>query len=365
MTASRPGPPFRADHVGSLLRPEELKKAFREFGAGKIRPEQFREIQNRAIRNVVALQESIGLESITDGEFRRASYWAHFVDAVEGFEVREAQFHFRDEAGAIMNFSCPHTAGRLRRRHGISTEEFKYLREITARTPKITMPSPSTMHFWRGRVGYQDIEVFFADLSRIYREEIAELAELGARYIQLDEVPLAMLCDPQVREAVQVRGEDCERLVDTYIAAINLALEGRPPGVSAVMHLCRGNYKGKWMSEGGYESVAERLFASAGVDAFFLEYDSPRAGDFTPLRFVPADKMAVLGLISTKTPQLEVKDAIKRRVEEATRFVALERLAISPQCGFASTVGGNPVTEDDEKRKLELLVEMATEIWSG
>jgi 5-methyltetrahydropteroyltriglutamate--homocysteine methyltransferase len=350
------------------LRPEDLKKAFREFGAGKISPEQFQEIQDRAITNVVALQESIGLQSITDGEFRRASYWAHFVDAVEGFAVKEALFHFRDEAGAIMNFSCPHTAGRLRRRRGISTEEFKYLRGVTGRTPKITMPSPSTMHFWRGRAGlepaeYQDIEVFFADLSRVYREEIAALAELGARYIQLDEVPLAMLCDPQVRETVQSRGEDCERLVDSYIAAINSALVGRPAGVTAVMHLCRGNYKGKWMSEGGYESVAERLFATAGVDAFFLEYDSPRAGDFTPLRFLPANKMAVLGLISTKTPQLEMKDAIKRRVEEATRFVALDRLGISPQCGFASTVGGNPVTEDDEKRKLELLVEMAGEIW--
>lgn len=362
-------PPFHADHVGSLLRPRELKEAFRRRQEGTLADDAFRQIQDDAIRQVVALQESVGLESITDGEFRRASYWAHFVAAVDGLTVKDALFRFRDAAGEIIAFTAPHVAGPVRRCRPISAHELRFLRGLTRGRPKITLPSPSTMHFWRGphgieRSAYATAEEFFADLSAVYRDEIADLAELGATYLQMDEVALAMLCDPEVRDAVAGRGDDPDRLVGLYVGAVNQALVGRPPGVTVAMHLCRGNYKGKWMAAGGYEVVAERVFAGANVDAFFLEYDSPRAGDFAPLRFVSPDKAVVLGLVSTKTPVLETPDDLVRRIEQAAQYVPLDRLALSPQCGFASTVAGNPVTEDDERRKLALIVEVAAKVWA-
>ncbi|HEY6419769.1 MAG TPA: 5-methyltetrahydropteroyltriglutamate--homocysteine S-methyltransferase [Candidatus Binataceae bacterium] len=367
-TGPRLNPPFRADHVGSLLRPRALKQAFRDFGAGDAAAGAFREILDQCVRGAVALQESVGLESITDGEFRRGSYWSHFVDAIEGMAIKESLFQFRDADGVLMNFTAPHVAGRVHRKYGIGTDAFAFLKSVTRRTPKVTMPSPSTMHFWRGRAGiepaaYSDAEEFFADLARIYREEVADLATAGATYLQIDEVPLAMLCDPNVRESVAARGEDPERLTTCYIEAINSALDERPQNVAATMHLCRGNYKGRWVSEGGYDTVAERLFNEAKVDAFFLEYDTPRSGDFAPLRFVPRDRLVVLGLVSTKSPALESKDALRRRIDEAARFVALDQLALSPQCGFASTVAGNPLSEDDERRKLALVVEVARAVW--
>jgi 5-methyltetrahydropteroyltriglutamate--homocysteine methyltransferase len=363
-----PPPPFRADHVGSLLRPPELRRAFREHRDGRLGDDEFRRVQDDAIRRVVALQEGLGLRSVTDGEFRRASYWAHFVDAVDGIEVREALFHFRDEAGERMAFTAPHVSGRLRRGRPISAEEFRFLRAVTRETPKITLPAPSTLHFWRGPAGiepraYGDAAEFFADLARVYHDEIAELAKLGATYLQLDEVALAMLCDPDVRAAVGARGEDPERLVDRYVGAINAALDGRPSDMTVAMHLCRGNYKGKWMGAGGYEAVAERVFGGARVDALFLEFDSPRAGDFAPLRHVSADKRVVLGLVSSKTPVLEPEDELLRRIDRASRVVPLERLALSPQCGFASTAAGNPLGEDDERRKLDLVVRLARQVW--
>lgn len=361
-------PPFHADHVGSLLRPAELKEAFRKHRDGALPDDEFRRVQDDAIRRVVALQESVGLRSITDGEFRRPSYWAHFVAAVEGLTIKEALFHFHDAAGERMAFTAPHVCGRARRARPISADEFRFLRSVTRQTPKITMPSPSTMHFWRGPSGiepgaYASAAEFFADLAAIYREEIAELASLGATYLQMDEVALAMLCDPDVGEAVRARGERPDDLVELYVGAINHSLESRPAGVTAAMHVCRGNYKGKWMAAGGYEAVAERVFGGANVDALFLEFDSPRAGDFAPLRFVSPDKRVVLGLVSSKIPALEDKSDLLRRIEAASRWVPTERLGLSPQCGFASTAAGNPLTEDDEKRKLARIVEVATEVW--
>lgn len=361
-------PSFRADHVGSLLRPRALKDAFHRRRDGAIDETEFRRIQDGAIRDVVALQESVGLEAVTDGEFRRASYWAHFVAAVEGLEVRDALFEFKDENGERMAFTAPHVHGKLRRPRSISADELRFLRSVTTRIPKITLPAPSTMHFWRGpagmeRTAYATREELWADLAHVYREELADLASAGGRYVQLDEVALAMLCDPDVREAVKARGEDASELVDAYVDAINRALAGRPAGMAVAMHLCRGNYKGKWMAAGGYEAVAERVFGGAAVDALFLEFDSARAGDFSPLRHVPADKRVVLGIVSSKTPALESEDDLKRRIDEAARYVPLERLGLSPQCGFASTVAGNPVTEDDEKRKLALVVEVAHDVW--
>jgi len=361
-------PPFHADHVGSLLRPTELTRAHRLLIEKNLSPEAHEDLINQAIKEVVTLQEQAGLESITDGEFRRASYWSHFVDAIEGMMIRESLFEFRDESGKLQ-FTAPDTIGKLRRKRPISVGEFSFLKSVTDRTPKLTMPSPATMHFWLGRAGvdrtaYPNEDKFFDDLSEIYRDEIRDLVAAGARYIQMDDVPLAMLCDPKVREAVRQRGEDPARLIDKYVELTNDALKSVPPELTVAMHLCRGNYKGKWLSEGGYEYIADRLFNEVSVDAYFLEYDTERAGDFSPLSFVPEHKVVVLGLISTKTAQLKDADEIERRVNEASRHVPLERLAVSPQCGFASTVGGNPITIDDEKKKLELLVRTASRIWS-
>jgi 5-methyltetrahydropteroyltriglutamate--homocysteine methyltransferase len=361
-------PPFRSDHVGSLLRPVELTSAHRSLIEGKLSSADFDEVTNRAIREVVTLQEQAGLEAITDGEYRRASYWSHFVDAIEGMTTREALFVFRDDHGTLQ-FTAPDTVAKLRRKRPISVDEFGFLRSVTRHTPKITMPSPATMHFWLGRAGvdgtaYPDEDLFFDDLAQIYREEIRDLFAAGARYVQIDDVPLAMLCDERVRESVRRRGEDPERLIAKYVQLTNAALEGAPAQLTVAMHLCRGNYKGKWLSEGGYGYIAKRLFNEVAVDAYFLEYDTARAGDFAPLSFVPDQKVVVLGLISTKTSQLESVTDLEKRVTAASRYVPLERLGLSPQCGFASTVGGNPLTIDDEKRKLELLVRTAALIWS-
>ncbi len=361
-------PPFRADHVGSLLRPARLREAFRSRRDGELTDAEFQAVTEYAIRDAVALQEGAGLQSITDGEFRRASYWAHFVEAVDGLSTGPALFEFTDADGQRLAFTAPHVVGRLHRSRPISAAEFEFLRTATSRTPKITMPAPSTMHFWRGPHavepgGYGSLDDVVADLAEVYRAEIAELAALGATYLQLDEVALAMLCDPDVRGAVSDRGEDPEALVGRYVAAINDAVAGRPDGVTVSLHLCRGNYKGRWMSAGGYQPVAERVFGESEVDALFLEYDSPRAGDFAPLRHVSPATTVVLGLVSSKNPQLETRDELLRRIEDAARYVPVERLGLSPQCGFASTAAGNPVTADDEMRKLALVVDVAEEVW--
>jgi 5-methyltetrahydropteroyltriglutamate--homocysteine methyltransferase len=363
-------PRFRADHVGSLLRPPELRIAHRDRDAGRIDEPEFARIQDRAIGEAIRLQEEAGLESITDGEFRRPSYWARFVDRVEGLGVAPATFRFRDDAGAETEFLAPHVTGPVRRVRPIAGDEYDFVRQHTTRTPKITLPSPATMHFWRGREGiapgaYPDTETYFADLARVYREELADLGAAGADYVQLDDVPLAMLAAPEVRDRVRAGGDDPEQLIDRYLDLTNAALTGRPPGMTVAMHLCRGNFKGRWLSAGGYEPIAERLFGRAEVDTFFLEYDTPRAGDFRPLRFVPPDKSVVLGLVSTKTPLLEDRDALRRRIDEAAGFLPLERLGLSPQCGFASTVGGNPVTIDDQRRKLALVVTAAEAAWGA
>ncbi|MBI4463265.1 MAG: 5-methyltetrahydropteroyltriglutamate--homocysteine S-methyltransferase [Acidobacteria bacterium] len=361
-------PPFRADHIGSLLRPPELLEAFRSFHAGTLSVEAFRVIQDQCIREVVRLQEDVGLQPITDGEFRRGSYFSHFIEAISGMIAEESLFTFTDQSGQRFKYGAPHTASKLQRTSGISTEEFRFLKETTKQTPKLAMPSPSTMHFWRGRQGvdraaYPEEEEFFQDLIRIYREELAELYALGARYIQMDEVPLAMLCDPDLREAVRGRGDNPEKLLEKYIEITNAVLQGRPAQVTVAMHLCRGNYKAKWLAQGGYDAIADSLFNRIQVDAYLLEYDTPRAGDFAPLKYLPAHKTVVLGLMSTKTPQLESLDSLKKRVDEAGKYVPLERLAISPQCGFATSVGSVPMTPEAQRNKLRLLVQAAKEIW--
>ena len=341
--------PFRADHIGSLLRPKPLREAFR---TGK----NLKEVQDQSIRDVVRLQQDCGMPVITDGEFRRTSYWEKFVRLTKGLEVKDAAFTFHDAEGHEKKFTAPYVGGKVSRQGPITLDELGFGNN------KITMPAPSTMHFYRHTdwgSAYDSAEAFFKDLGKVYQAEIADLAKAGCKYVQLDEVAVAILCDPAARQKVK----DPDRLVDLYIDAINEAVKGRPKGMTVGVHVCRGNYKGMYLSEGGYDSVAERFFGRTDVDHFLLEFDTPRAGGFEPLRFVPKGKGVVLGLVSSKTPVLEKLDSLKRRTDEASRYLSLDRLAISPQCGFASTMGGNPVTEADEKAKLRLCVETARAIW--
>src|SRR5262249_26208865 len=361
-------PPFRADHVGSLLRPPALRRAFRQHGAGEIDAAAYGAGQDRCIREAVALQEAAGLEVVSDGEFRRGSYWGRFVERMEGFAIRPALFKFRDDAGHEVAFTAPYAVDRIRRAQPLALDEFLFLREITRATAKITLPAPSTMHFYRcsdfaAPDVYNNVDAFFADVAAAFRAEIAALGEAGCRYVQLDEVAVVLLCDPAIRAQVEAAGSAPDRLVDLYIDAINAAVAGRPAGMTIGVHMCRGNFKGHYLAAGGYASVAQRFFANTDADHFLLEYDTPRAGDFAPLRFVPKDKGVVLGLISTKTPALEDLDALRRRVDEATRYIDLDRLAISPQCGFASTAAGNPLSEVDQRAKLALVVRAAAQMW--
>lgn len=363
-------PPFHAEHLGSLLRPKELTQAFRAHAAREIGDAEFSRIQEDAIRQVVALQETAGLQMVTDGEFRRASYWGHWVDAIDGLGTAPSLFNFHDGGGGEQSFIAATCTGKLSKAKPISTGEFSFLNSVAKATPKITMPSPSTLHFWRlsktiEGSGYHTDEAYLADLCAIFAKEIADLHALGCRYVQLDEVPLIMLGNPDIRDQVKSLASDPEALIDLYISAMNDAAGGRPEGMTAGMHMCRGNFKGKWLTEGGYDDIAEQVFGRVEVDAFFLEYDTERAGGFAPLRFVPEDKSVVLGLVSSKLPQLEDPDRLKARIEEAAKYVPLERLSISPQCGFASTVAGNPLGQDDEKRKLELLVGLAEDVWGA
>ena len=348
--------PYRADHIGSLLRPKKLREAFRHLSG-----QELRAVQDECIREVVALQKGCGLEVVTDGEFRRISYWEKFVRLTRGLEVRDAVFTFHDAEGHESKFTAPYVSGKAARAEPITLDELGFDNQ------KITMPAPSTMHFYRFNdwsSHYKDPSAFFADLGKVYQQEFADLAKRGCRYVQLDEVAVAILCDPAARAKVRAAGEDPDRLVDLYVEAINQAVKNRPAGMTVGVHVCRGNYKGMYLSEGGYDSVAEKFFGGADVDHFLLEFDTPRAGGFAPLRFVPKRKGVVLGLISSKTPQLESIDLLHKRADEASRYLSHEGLAISPQCGFASTIGGNPVTEADQRAKLTLCVDAARRIWS-
>jgi len=366
-------PTFRADHIGSLLRPERLLAAAKEVRAGKLGTERFRALQDECIREVVAFQEAAGMRSVTDGEFRRRGWSAGFIEAVEGFGMREGTvLGFRDQMGEHGTMPSPYAKAKLTRRRGIATDEFAFLKQTVKKgVPKVTLPAPDVMHFFLGpksvdRKVYPDIEQYYADLAKIYRAEIAELAKLGCTSLQLDDTALPCNCDEHARADVKARGEDPDQLTERYVRLANEVLAACPPGMAKATHMCRGNLKGRWMAEGGYESIAERVFGQLDVDAFLLEFDSPRAGDFRPLRHVPAPKKVVLGLVSTKTPQLESADELKRRIDEAAKFIPLDRLGISPQCGFSSVAGhGQPLGFEDQKRKMELVVEVATEVWGS
>jgi 5-methyltetrahydropteroyltriglutamate--homocysteine methyltransferase len=362
-------PPFRADHVGSLLRPPALRQAFKQHQNGSIDDATFHKIQDDCIRDVLKLQESTSLQVANDGEFRRGSYWSRFVERTEGFEIRGAVYTFRDDTGHEYEFTAPYASKKIKRVQPLAVDEFDFVKAHTKLTPKITIPSPSTMHFYRcsdfadAKV-YPDAKAFFRDLGKVFQEEIADLAKAGCEYVQLDEVAIAMLCDPAIRDKVKSVKQDPDELVDLYIDAINEAVSVLPANVRVGVHMCRGNLKGHYLAAGGYEDIAERFFSRAKINHFLLEFDTARAGDFSPLRFVPKGVGVVLGVVTSKSPELENPDDLKRRVDEATKYIDLDRLAISPQCGFASTVAGNPVTEADERAKLKLCVDTAKAIWS-
>jgi len=366
----RKEPPFRAEHIGSLLRPSELTQGFRKHRAGEISNDEFRIVQDGAIRDVIKLQESIGLAVVTDGEFRRASYWAHWVSAIDGLGVAPALFKFHDEAGNEQEFIAADCVGKLKKTGPISTEEYEFLSGTTDKTIKVTMPSPSTLHFWRlGQTiegsGYASDEDYMADLCAIYRQEISDLAALGCTYVQFDEVPLIMLANEEICSLVRAHGRDPQELIELYVQSVNQIVEKRPDNVTIGMHICRGNFKGKWLTQGGYGEMAEQVFQHVDVDVFCLEFDTDRAGGFEPLKFVPEGKKVVLGLISSKVPDPEDRDVLRARIEEAAKYMPLENLSISPQCGFASTVAGNPVTLKDEKNKLQLVVDVTKEVWGS
>ncbi|MCY4551206.1 MAG: 5-methyltetrahydropteroyltriglutamate--homocysteine S-methyltransferase [Defluviicoccus sp.] len=371
-------PPFRADHVGSLLRPEKLKAA-RDRREGdhhtrvseSRRFDELREIEDEAIVEAIALQESVGLRTVTDGEFRRRSWWQDFVLELDGTYIDFAEFaiEFTDPQGNRLPAPVAHVDGKIRRSRPINRDSFLFLKNRSRGVVKVTMPSPPIVHFFGGRLAvdesaYPDLDEFWSDLARAYREEIADLAEAGCSYVQLDECILALMCDPKFRVQLQARGDDPDSLLKSYVRVINDALSSRPDGMFVSMHLCRGNNRGHWLGEGGYDYISDVLFNEIDVDAYFMEYDSSRAGDFGPLAGLPQGKTVVLGLVTAKSPELEDPDALKRRIDDAARLTPLERLALSPQCGFASHFLGNPLTGDDQRRKLDLVVRVAEDVWS-
>jgi 5-methyltetrahydropteroyltriglutamate--homocysteine methyltransferase len=368
--APRATPPFRADHVGSLLRPPELLAARAARAAGRITAGQLRETEDSAVTDAVRLQEQAGLQSATDGEYRRTQWHTDFVNRIGG--IREGRVtgvvtgHSQDGREVRYEGHAAEVTGKVHLTETIFGDDFAFLASaVTTATPKLTIPSPSMAHFRAdlSASGYSDPEQFRNDLATVYAEEIRRLAGLGCSYLQLDDTVFAFLNDPGWRRAAAAMGMDPAHQHEINTNVVNQAPAGRPDGLTVTVHMCRGNYRSAWFTSGGYDFVAEAVFNGLGVDGFFLEYDDERSGGFEPLRFVPDDKLVVLGLITTKTPELESPDDLKRRVDEAARYVPLERLCLSPQCGFASTVEGNALTRDQMRAKLELAVRTATEIW--
>jgi 5-methyltetrahydropteroyltriglutamate--homocysteine methyltransferase len=372
--AARDTPPFRADHVGSLLRPPQVTRARADFKAGSINAEQLRGVEDEAIREVIELQRAAGLQTVTDGEFRRTSWHMDFIYSLQGVEqVRGESIHvqFRNADGEY-DYAPPamRVSGRVGLGDTIFADAFRFLRDnaTATQTPKLTIPSPSMVHYRGGNSSidqsiYPDMERFWEDLTDAYNAQMRGVYALGGRYLQLDDTSLAYINDPAQREHIEQIGGDPDHLHEQYIANINRALRDKPDDLVVTTHLCRGNNQSMWAAEGGYEFVAEALFGDLNVNGYFLEFDDERSGGFEPLRFVPKGKMVVLGLVTTKRPELEDKDLLKRRIEQASRHVDLEQVCLSPQCGFSSTEEGNRLTIDEERAKLELIVETAEEVW--
>ena len=374
-TAAPHNPPFRADHVGSLLRPPELLKARANRAAGKITAEELRATEDAAIRKAVAYQEQVGLQSITDGEYRREIFYSDFYfrglsgGTVDYDPAASDEVYFVDRDGHKLPLLIPRIESRLQWRGPIHVDDFNFIRALTSRTPKITIPSPTIIHFRAGRdnisrSAYPDLDLFWTDIVAAFHNELKVLADAGCRYVQIDETTLASLSDRRCWEPMRKRGDDARKLLlETYPDIMNRAFAGRPPSLHLAMHICRGNNQSHWSAEGGYDLVADTLFNKIDVDSYFLEYDTPRAGTFEPLRLVPKHKTIVLGLVSSKFPELESKDELKRRIDAASKLIDLDQLSISPQCGFASTAPGNRISVADQRAKLELVVEVAREVW--
>lgn len=367
---SKTNPPFRADHVGSLLRPAPLLAMRARYHNGEITAEELRAAEDEAIRDVVKKEEAVGLQSITDGEFRRTFFHLDFLEQVGGVTVSGAIAANPDAKPAKDGFTPPRLAvsGKLRHTKNIQVDDFLYLKSVVSATPKVSIPSPTMVHFRGGRKAidinaYPDMDEFFEDLAQVYRDEINALYAAGCRYIQLDDTNLAYLCDPKMRAGAIERGDDPDELPRTYAALINAVIDDRPLDLTVGVHLCRGNFRSTWFAQGGYEPVAEVLFNELNVDAYFLEYDDERSGDFSPLRFVPENKTVVLGVVTSKTSDLESKEYVIKRIHEAAQYMPLENMCLSPQCGFSSTVHGNELTEDAQWAKLEMIVNIAQEVW--
>jgi 5-methyltetrahydropteroyltriglutamate--homocysteine methyltransferase len=373
MTAAAPhNPPFRADHVGSLLRPPDLKKARQDRSEGRISAQELKSVEDAAIRRVVAQQDQVGLQSITDGEFRREDFYTDFfVRGLGGVEVRmeSSAAYFVDHEGRKIPVPWAQVVSRMRWSAPIYADHLRFLRSITKGTPKVTLPSPIILHFTSGsaairKVAYPDMDLFWADIVDAYQMEMNSLYDAGCRYLQVDDPPMATLCNETFQNMVKARGDDPRYLLnDLYPEIINRAFANRPPSLHLAMHLCRGNNQSGWFTEGGYDPIADVLFNKINVDSYFLEYETARAGTFDPLRLVPKHKTVVLGLVSSKLPQLESKDLLKSRIDEAARYIDLDQLSLSPQCGFASSTEGNRLTEDQQMAKLRLVVEVADEVW--
>lgn len=367
---SKLNPPFRADHVGSLLRPPDVLAARKQCAEGKLSRAELRAIEDKHIAHAVKMQESVGLKAITDGEYRRAFFHLDFLEQLEGVTVSGA-IAANSDAQEKVHFTPPKLSvtGKLRHVRNIQVDDFNYLKSQVSQTPKVSIPSPTMVHFRGGRAAidihaYPDMDEFFEDLAQCYRDEIAALYAAGCRYIQMDDTNMAYLCDPMMRQGAIDRGDDPNTLPRTYAALINAVIDNRPADLTIGVHLCRGNFRSQWFAAGGYEPVAEVLFNELNVDAYFLEYDDERSGDFAPLRFVPNNKTVVLGIITSKFPQLENAEFLRRRIDEAAKYMPLQNMCVSPQCGFSSTEHGNDVSMDDQWRKLELVVNTAQAIWS-
>ena len=371
-TGPRTKPPFRADHVGSLLRPTHLLQARDDFSQGRVDADALREIEDHAIRETVRMQEEVGLQSATDGEFRRESWHMDFIYQLDGItkEAGHIAVKFFNEQGTVeFTPAALHVDGKLGVSKTIFGDDFAYLQEtVNTAVPKLTIPSPSMVHYRGGKAAldpavYPDLDAFWADLTAAYREQVRRLGELGCTYLQFDDTSLAYMNDPHQRDYVASIGGDPERQHVEYIRHINEALAGRPEGMSVTTHMCRGNFRSSWAAEGGYEFVAEALFNELEVDGFFMEWDDERSGGFEPLRLLPKGKQVVLGLVTTKRGELETKDELKRRIEEAARYAPIDQLCLSPQCGFSSTVEGNELSQEQQWSKLRLIVEVAKEVW--
>ena len=363
----RTTPPFRADHVGSILRTAPLKEARIKRAGGQIDAAALKAVEDEEIRKIIAKQEEVGLQAITDGEFRRAWWHYDFLSQLDGVKLVEVDSGIKF-AGVQTKAEAPYVYGKLGSAHHPQIEHFAFLKANTKRTPKMTIPSPSMLHYRGGskmidRNVYPKMDDFWTDLGLAYRSAIKGFYDAGCRYLQIDDCSMAYFCDPAQRKMLEERGENPAEMEQAYAYVLNVALEGRPADMRVTMHVCRGNFRSTFVASGGYEHIADLMFNKINLDGYFLEWDNERSGDLAPLRFLPKDKLVVLGLVTSKTGELETKDSIKRRIEEATKHTSLDQLCLSPQCGFASTEEGNTLTEQQQWDKLRFVVEIAEEVW--